>query len=188
MNKNEKNTVSTGETEIRGEIMSTAKKAKKRRVGFNFIDFLLVVVILAAITLALIYLVPGLNDRMTSTGKTEITYVLEFRGVDSEFIANIQNGDGVYSVNKNFQIGTVKSVATDSYSSLVYDADTNSGVLTEHPSLKTLIITVKATAIYNIGEGYSVNGERIAVGREYYVKTPNFTGTAYCIEVETSTK
>ncbi len=188
MNKSEKNMANMSENEIRSEITAASKKTKKRNGRFNFIDFLLIVIILAVIAVALIYLVPGLTERMVSSGETEITYVLEFRGVDADFIANIQNGDGVYSASKNFKIGTVKSVATDSYTSLVYDPATNSGVLTEHPTLKTLIVTVKATAVYDIGEGYSVNGERIAVGREYYVRTPNFTGTAYCVEVETSMK
>lgn len=186
MNKNEKNTVNASDANIRNEITAAPKKVKKRSGRFNFIDFLLIMIILAVIAVALIYLVPGLSERIGSSGETEITYVLEFRGIDADFIANIQNGDGVYSASKNFNIGTVKSVATDSYTSLVYDSEEDCGVLVEHPSLKTLIVTVKATAVYDIGDGYTVNGERIAVGREYYVRTPDFTGTAYCIEVETS--
>jgi hypothetical protein len=188
MNKNEKNTANISETEIRGEITAPSKKTKKRNGRFNFIDFFLIMIILAVISVALIYLVPGLTERISSASETEITYVLEFKGVDVDFIANIQNGDGVYSASESFKIGTVKSVATDSYTTLVYDQTTNAGVLVEHPSLKTLIVTVKASAVYDIGVGYSVNGERIAVGREFYVRTPGFTGTAYCIEVETSNK
>lgn len=188
MNKSEKNTANTGNAETRSEITAQSKKTKKRNGRFNLIDFLLVLIILAVIAVALIYLIPGLTERISSASETEITYVLEFKGINADFIANIQNGDGVYSASENFRIGTVKSVATDSYTSLIYDPTTNSGVLTEHPSLKTLIVTVKATAVYDMGEGYSVNGERIAVGKEYYIRTPNFTGTAYCVEVETSNK
>ena len=188
MNKSEKNAGNVSENETRNEITAASKPPKKRKGRFNFIYFLLVMVIVAVIAVALIYLVPGLTERMSSGSETEITYVLEFRGVDADFVANIQNGDGVYSADKNFKIGAVKSVATDSYNTITYDPTTGGGILAEHPSLKTLIITVKATAIYDIAEGYSVNGERIAVGREYYIKTPNFSGTAYCVEVETSMK
>ena len=97
MNKSEKNTANTGNAETRSEITAQSKKTKKRNGRFNLIDFLLVLIILAVIAVALIYLIPGLTERISSASETEITYVLEFKGINADFIANIQNGDGVYS-------------------------------------------------------------------------------------------
>ena len=56
----------------------------------------------------------------------------------------------------------------------------------EVPELKNLVVTVTATAIYTDGEGYSVGGERIAVGHKYNVSFPGFSGSAYCIELTTA--
>ncbi len=187
MNKNEKN-VSTAIAE--GEVATDTgiqKKPVKKKGRFNAVDFLLILIALAVVAAAVIYLVPGLVGRLSSN-TTEVTYTVEFRGVDPDFITNIQAGDKIYDANQNFMIGTVRSVATDSYSVLAYDPVTGEGVMKEHPTLKTLIITVNASAVYTEGEGYYVNGERIAVGRKYDLRLPHFTGSAYCVEVETSSK
>ena len=113
---------------------------------------------------------------------------LEFRGVEEAFIANIKSGESVYDASQNFKRGTVKSVAIESYSVLEYDSSSGEAVMKEHPNLKTLIITISVSAIYTEGEGYSINGERIAVGGKYAVRFANFTGTAYCTQVRLSSK
>ena len=53
----------------------------------------------------------------------------------------------------------------------------------EVEGLKNIVVTVTAKAIYTDGSGYSVNGDRIAVGNSYNISFPDFSGSAYCIEV-----
>lgn len=182
MNKNEKTIKSATDGEM------SANKKKKGGKRFNIIDLLLILIAVALVATLVIYLLPGITDRISANGETKITYVLEFRGVDDSFIANVQNGDRVYNANQNFNMGVVKSVATDSYSSLVYDQTSGGAVMKDHPNLKTLIVTVNASAIYTDGEGYSINGERIAVGCKYDIRFPNFTGSAYCTQIKISAK
>lgn len=165
---------------------NSQKVQAKGRVRFNIIDLFLILVVILTVTALVAYFLPGITDRFSSGGEVEITYVLEFRGVDDMFIANIQNGDNAYDARQNFSMGVVKTVATESYETLEYDVDTGSAVMREHPEKKTLIITVTTSAIYTDGEGYSINGERIAVGGKYDMRFPNFTGTAYCTQIKLS--
>ena len=160
----------------------------RSHIRFNIIDFFVILIVLLVIAAMVVYFWPGLMERFSSNGEMEITYVLEFRGVEEAFIANIKSGESVYDASQNFKRGTVKSVAIESYSVLEYDSSSGEAVMKEHPNLKTLIITISVSAIYTEGEGYSINGERIAVGGKYAVRFANFTGTAYCTQVRLSSK
>ena len=160
----------------------------KGHIRFNIIDFFVILIMLLVVAALVVYFLPGITERFSTKGEVEITYVLEFRGVDDIFIANVQGGDNVYDAGQNFDMGKVKSVATEPYSTLEYDSSLNEAIMKDHPELKTLIITVTASAIYTEGEGYSINGERIAVGGKYNVRFPNFTGTAYCTQIKLTSK
>ena len=160
----------------------------KGRIKFNAVDFFVILIVVLAVAALVMYFLPGITERFASDGEAEITYVLEFRGVDSSFIANIQGGDKVYDAGQNFNMGVVKSVETEPYRTLEYDNVLGEAVMKDHPEMKTLIITVTASAIYTENEGYSINGERIAVGGKYNVRFPNFTGAAYCTHVKLSSK
>ena len=186
MNKNDKTTKDVNNTEVQADNMHHKKMIKKGG-SFNIVDFLLILIVITAVSVLLMYFLPGATDRFSSKDEVEITYVLEFRGVDNSFVSNVKEGDLLYDAGQNFNMGTVKSVVADSYSALVYDSVTDTAVMKEHPQLKTLVVTVTVSAIYTEGEGYSVKGERIAVGRAYDMKTQNFIGSAYCTEIKVST-
>ena len=157
-------------------------------IRFNLIDFFVALIVLLAVAALIVYFLPGATERFSSNSEVEITYVLEFRGIDEAFIANIHGGDSVYNASQNFDMGTVKSVAIESYSVLEYDASSGEGVMKEHPTLKTIVITISSSAIYTDGEGYSINGERIAVGGKYSVRFSDFAGTAYCTQIRLFSK
>lgn len=165
-----------------------AKETKKSKFRFNIVDFILILFVLSAVVALILYFLPGVTSRLSHSGEVEITYVLEFRGVDDAFISNIQNGDKAYSAEQNFAMGNVKSVATGPYSTLEYDSASGGAIMKDHPKLKTLIVTITASALYTDGEGYSINGERIAVGEKYNVRFPNFVGSAYCTQLKVLTK
>ena len=160
----------------------------KGRIRFNVIDFFAVLIVILILAALAVYFLPGITGRFSSGGEAEITYVLEFRGIDDIFIANVQVGDNVYDASRSFNIGSVKSVETVSYKTLEYDNSVGEAIMKDHSNQKTLIITVTASAIYTNGEGYSINGERIAVGGKYDVRFPNFTGSAYCTDIIVSSK
>lgn len=161
----------------------TTQAGKTKKGRFNIIDFFLLLIILAVVAAVVLYFIPGAFQRLTATDETDIVFTLEFKGVDEAFIANIKNGDAVYDANRNYMLGSVKSVEHYAYTILVYNEAEGTSEMKEVQGLANLIVTVKAKAIYTDGEGYSVNGERIAVGHAYDISFPNFNGSAYCVEL-----
>ena len=177
---NEKETVASGAANAQYSKTTRVGKTKKSR--FNVVDLLLVLIVLAVIAAVVLYFIPGAFKRLTATDETDITFTLEFKGVSEEFITNIKNGDSVYDAGKSYELGAVKSVENYAYTTLVYNEE---GVaeMKDVPGLINLIVTVQAKAIYTDGEGYSVSGERIAIGHAYDISFPNLSGSAYCIEI-----
>ncbi len=154
---------------------------------FNVVDFFLLLIILAVIAALVIYIVPGLSEGLLSGDENEITLELEFKGVSDEFIANINVGDTVYDLNKSYMIGTVKAVESYAYTVPVYNEETGAAEMKEVAGKSNIIVTVSATAVYTSKEGYSINGERVAVGLPYNIGFPQFSGSGYCISVSAST-
>lgn len=162
----------------------TTRVGKTKKGKFNIVDFILVIMVLAVVAAAVIYFAPDLFN--AGAEETDITFTIEFRGVDSAFITNIKNGDAVYDSSKHYMLGSVKSVENYAYTVLVYNEETGTAEAKEVEGLKNIVVTVTAKAIYTDGKGYFINGERIAVGCAYNISFPEYSGTAYCIEVSVS--
>lgn len=166
---------------------SIQQKKKRSRKKFNLIDFLLIVVILL-ITASLVYLfLPSSWVKNITADKTvQIRYVVEIKGVDGQYINNIAAAQLVQDSVSKGDIGYVEAVENNPYSELRYDLqqDSGIGVLSSIEGKYDLTITITADAHYEDGEGYTVNGTRIAVGERIYTKFPNYACEAYCIGVE----
>lgn len=182
---NEKENLSVSENK---PYSRTTRSTGSKYGKFNVVDFFLLLIILAVIAAAVIYVVPGISEKLTPGTESEIEFSIEFKGVDSAFLANINVGDTVYDSGKNYVLGEVKTVENYAYTILVYNEESGVGEMREQADLKNVIVTVKATAVYTDAEGYSIGGERIAVGCSYSVRFPQFSGEGYCIEVSASAK
>lgn len=170
---------------------------KKKRSGrFNFIDFLLIIIaILIILTVIYVFAPFSWIKKLTSDQTRNIQYTVEISGVDEAFIDKIKENDVVVdSVSKN-NMGTVVAVdSNNKYTELQYivventesGSSTIEGVLSEYPGKYNLIITIYATADYNEGEGYYMNGSRIAVGEKMYLRFPDYVGEGYCIGLTNS--
>lgn len=183
-NINDKDNTSNLNTEHR-YAQSTKSKSSMKYGRFNFIDFCLIIIIIAMIATLIVYFLPNITSGFSDKDEVDLIYVIEFSGIDSEFITNIKSQDAVYDATQNYQIGTVKTVENDNYNVLVYNELTEAAEMKSHPELKNIIVTVECKAIYSEREGYLVNGQRIAVGRKYNLRFPSFLGSGYCIDVYT---
>ena len=182
---NEKEKLSTSE---KMPYSRTTRSNGSKDGKFNVVDFFLLLMILAVIAAVVIYVVPGISEKLTPGKESEIVYSIEFIGVDSAFLANINVGDPVYDAGNNYVMGEVKSVENYAHTVLVYNEESGAGEMKEQGDLKNVIVTVSATSVYTDAEGYSIGGERIAVGLSYDVRFPQFSGQGYCIEVAASAK
>lgn len=154
---------------------------------FNIIDFLLIVVVLLIVgALIYVFLPSSMIRNITADKKVNIDYAIEILGVDEEFIDNIHEEDTVLdSVSKN-SLGTVTAVDYSiQYTELKYSEENDAGVLSAIKGKYNIIVTVSATAEYEEGVGYTVNGTRIAVGEKINARFPDYVCEGYCISIPT---
>lgn len=163
---------------------STAKKGTKRG-RFNLIDFLIILVLVAVIALLVNSFFPtSFLKKITSDKTLEIQYAIEVQGVEEAYLQNISENDIVLDSVSKSNIGTVTAVDySTQYTELVCNEADNSGVLSPVVGKYNVIITVSATAQYKEGEGYMVNGTRIAVGEKISARFPNYVCEGYCISI-----
>ena len=65
---------------------------KKKKFKFNFIDFLLILLVLAIIA-AVVYIFAPLSWIDQRNGTIDLQYTIEIQAVDEDFIENIQEND-----------------------------------------------------------------------------------------------
>ena len=164
---------------------SVNKKIKKeKKTGkFNFIDLTLVIILILAIA-ALFYVfspVSKIQDLIATKEKT-IEYTVLISDVDKDSLEKLDEGVALIdSVTKN-KIGTVKDIGSVQHIEYtpVKDGDTYTMKTIEYPDRYDVTITVRATASYIEGRGYTVESTRIAIGEKMNIKFPNYVCSGYC--------
>lgn len=162
---------------------STKKKSKKGR--FNFIDFLLIIIALLLVAgIVHVFIPKTLIGRVTADKTYDIQYTLELTGIDEAYVNKIAENDTVIDSVSKSNIGTVAAVDYSiQYTELAYNELEAVGVLTPVAGKYNVIVTINATAQYEQGKGYSVNGTRIAVGEKINARFPNYVCECYCISI-----
>lgn len=167
--------------------IKTTKSNGARKYGkFNFIDAILILIVLAIIIAAISYFLPGITNRLAGAEEVSIEYTIEFPCVNDAFVTKIKVNDVVYDSSQNYKIGIVRTVENDNYSTLIYNENTGMAEFKQHPDMKNITVTITATATYKENEGYIINGQRIAVGKQFNVRFPNFSGTGNCVDMKIS--
>lgn len=166
---------------IGGEV----KKSSKPRRRFNFIDVLLILLVLAVIFVAVNIVSPmSVMDKLKSETKHTIQYTVEFTGVDNDLLDKIKEKDTVVDAVSKQTLGSVTAVNNHTeYNVLEYNEETDTGVWVKYLDKYNIIVTVRATATYREGIGYRVNERRIAVGEKMALRFPNFAQEGYCIDL-----
>jgi hypothetical protein len=202
---NENNTVVT-------KIQKNDKKSDKKKGKFNFIDFLLILIAaLLVVAIVYVFLPSSWIKGMFADKSVDIEYSIEIIGVDQEFIDSldkyIKENDIVIDGVSKANIGTVKAVTDITpYTELKYQytgvgkveyvdkedkpheldvivPTEGKGVLSTVEGKYNIIVTITAKADFTEGDGYSVNGTRIAVGEKINARFPNYVCEGYCISV-----
>lgn len=160
-------------------------KVNSNKARFNFIDVLLIIIaLLVVVTIIYVLLPTSWINNLLADDTVSIEYTIEIQGVDEALLKNIKEQDAVIDSVSKSELGTVTAVDYNThYTTLQYDESNQSGVLSVVPNRYNVIITISADADFISGEGYSVNGTRIAVGEKIYVRFPNAAFESYCISV-----
>ena len=162
-----------------------AKKAKRK---FNFIDFLIVLVIVAILGIVIYVFSPWAQiEKLWSDNDVELTYFVEIKDVDIEYIDSIKEGDEIISSVTKSSLGTIREIAKME-KAYVYDyvLDDNGNmtcVLSEQPKKYNITVKVVVNADFEENVGYTVSGTRVAIGEMLDMRLPSFVCRGECTQM-----
>lgn len=137
-------------TKARGSVSSVFTKKSKFPIGLDIFISILLIAIVAALVVGAYFLIIKFDD---SHDNAVVEYVLL---VDKAQVEGIEKGNNAY-IDRN---GSVV------YFGNIIDINDNIVVANENVAVTEFVaITVRADAQYRDDEGYTINGEKIAVGR-----------------------
>lgn len=163
----------------------TAKKKKKK---FNFIDFLIVLLIIAIICVVVYLFSPWAQiEKLWTKDKAELTFFVEIKDVDIEFIDMVKEGDAVIDAVSKNSLGSIAE-APQVEKAFVYDYVLDEHgqmtcVISEQPNKYNITIKINASADFEENVGFTVNGRRIAVGELLDMRLPQYACSGTCVQI-----
>ncbi len=157
---------------------------KNRKIRFNAIDALIILVIVAAVYLVLNIFV--FSDGVSGSDKKDyknITYIIELNNLLEQFTDAIKEGDVVTESVKSRDIGTVTGVQVSDYKKLNFDYEENRLIVAPVPDKYTLTLTITAKVEETDDAFKTESGEIIRVGYQYGLEFPGMYAVGYCIAI-----
>lgn len=156
------------------------QRAKKYpRALFVLVNLMLVLLACVAILFSLYF-----SDLFVFYGyggeACEITYSLELYDASGVLYTTALEGASVIDAESGTVIGAVQSVSLRAASVLLPDFATGEANVTD-TSAQIVTVTVLSTAKYRQGNGYYVDGVRLAMNADYYVTVGEYTGQVSCV-------
>ena len=172
------------------ERTSGFKPVKKKKGGFNLVDLLLVLFAVIAV-LVVVFLIDPFSVGWFNSGDKEVTleYDIRIDDVDEALIEKIRRNDEVVDAAVKTSLGyVIEDVKTTPHKEYYYDGEQDASgkaIEVDCEGRYDLLVTVSAKkATFTEGEGYKVNGRRVAVGARFYLMFPDFVGTGTCTRIE----
>jgi hypothetical protein len=162
---------------------SQSEVKTKKKGGFNIIDFLIIIIVLAFVFVIINLVSPLSVFKKFFVDQTyTIRYTVEFVCVDEQYIDMIAENDTVVDSVSKHSLGRVDVVDNSTvYTTLEYNEANGSGSLSTHDGKYNVLVTITAEGSYSKGEGYSINGKRIAVGEKMSLRFPDYAAEGYCV-------
>lgn len=156
--------------------MSSPVSSGKRRI--NFLDFLLIVLIIAVISAAIVSVIRS-NPNRISGGDKEVVYTVKCEMVDAGIFYKIKEGDSIYDNETNQLLGKVVTVSEPQPKS-AYNASSPSEVI--ETGKIDLYITVKAKVWVDDGM-YSIDKYPIAAGKTIEFHSDKVSVSGLCTSI-----
>ena len=166
--------------------MNTKKpRERKNAWRLNILDVVILLLAAFFVTLLVMYFFPKTADALAGEKTFDITYTVVFYGIEDDIVDEIVDNLRVVDKKTGAVIGSVTgSPSSDNYYEHEIRLD-NAGMpvfeKVEYSNRSNLTVDITAKATYSEGKGYTVNGTRIACGREYGLRISSaFEGNAVC--------
>ena len=176
------------------EAEAERKKAKvDKKKTFNVVDAVLVLLTLTVLAILVFFFASGGRLDLSAGKSVKVEYTVEIPGITQEMAAKIHVNDQVFDGDNQHVIGSVINTEIDDCVEYIYNPASGRiepVVYVDEGSYfsvrKTVLVTITADAKYAPGNGYTVNGYRIAVNRDMTLCLPEYTGTGKCISITVS--
>jgi len=156
--------------------------AEKMKFRLNFIDIIIMLVILAAtVLLAYIFLSSDINF-FEGNKKVIVEYKVEIRNVREELRDYISISDHATDTVTQYSLGKVVDVEYTPARYTGVNRATGELVFSDYPERINITVTIRSEATVS-GADYSLNGYKIAVGKPIALRTPNYINEGYCTQL-----
>lgn len=156
----------------------------KKTYKFNIIDFILIVIIIAAVSV-LIYIMLG-NNIFGGSETTTILYTVEIPQIRNVFLSSahlITKGTKMIDSVRGYDIGEIQKCTITDAVQTTTDLETGVVKRAAYPDHSKITITVMAKCKKDKAK-FEVNGKTIMVGVRLDFRTPYLVSYGNCIAVE----
>ena len=151
--------------------------------AINIFDIVVIVLLVAAIVIAtsstqlreLFRLAPESTE-------CTVEYMIMFSDVDEDFAYAVANGNAVYHAQTKASMGMVTADPEVQAHRIPVYAD-GEAQMKDKPGAVDVIVTVRASAEYIEGVGYTVGTTTLRVGSSISLRFPGYSGVGQCIHV-----
>lgn len=154
---------------------------KKVRPHFNWVDAVIVLLVLLAAASALLL-------RGKSTGSLQKTstmrYTVELKNVPQETVDRLVLGGSVFRSTDSVYLGTLASFKTEPYTQMEYAPGQGTFVTYPCEGRYFLYLTIENEG-YETAESIVIGGVPIRVGQELFVKGKGYAGGSYVVGIDT---
>lgn len=154
----------------------------RQKTRFNFIDVLIILIILTVIGAAVYLIVTG-NIETRRSESANIEFTVRLSAVDEEYLSLIRENESVKDSSTDKVIGTIQKIAMEKtryYGNIAIPARNGYTVTaTEYNDKYDVYVTISAYAKADDRGIYTIGSSRILVGAPIYFKVPSFTSVSY---------
>ena len=156
---------------------------ENKKARFNFIDAIIIFIILAIIGAAVYLIVSDIQSKKDSRQLGNLDCTVRISNVDEAALSLFTIGETVKDSVTGEPIGTIMSV-TSNKAKYYGTTAILSGMeyvisVTEHEKTYDVYVTISATAKKDARDIYYVGNNKILVGSTIYFKIPSFTAVSF---------
>ncbi len=157
-----------------------------RKIKFNFVDFLIFLIIAAAAALVVFVFAGSFGkegENKSSEGQpATIEYVVEIKFLDNNLATDIAVGMEVENSVSRKSFGELMAISRTDTTQVGFDYTTGQESYSVVEGKSNLLLTIRAQA-EETEDAFSVNDFEIRVGTQLGIHFPGFVCSGYCIGV-----
>jgi len=155
----------------------------KRRFRFNFVDFLILLILAAGCVLVASVFVGGFGkDSAGETGIATIEYVVEIKDLDSSLQDTLAVGQPVEDAVERKYLGELKAFSKSDAQRITFNYTTGEEEYSVVEGKINLTLTIRVQ-VEESETSFSVDDYEIRVGKQISLFLPGFQCNGYCISV-----